>query len=112
MTNPSSSLAPISIIVYIAFLVLRWLITLIKKKRQLGKTWNVLHERAVLIQDKKLTCPHCQNDQFSKVEGLLTTSWVTFFHLAFWNRSASCFVCSKCNNAQWFLSPKEKIDSK
>ena len=112
MKDTSPAASAIVIIIYIAFLLFPWLITLIKKKKQLGKTWNIPNEKSVIIKDKKLTCPHCQNDQFSKVEGLLTTSWVTFFHFAFWNRSASCFVCSKCASVQWFLSPEEKPESK
>ena len=99
-------------VILISIFILPWLITLVKKKKQLGRTWRYPEISKITIQDKELKCAHCANDQFSKVEGLLTTSWVTFFHLAYWNRSASCFICSNCKNVHWFLSPKEKREKR
>lgn len=86
------------------------LFTSIKRNRQVGKTWNGLLSATVLIQDKELHCTHCGHNKFQKREGMLTTTWVTFFRCAFWNQSVPCYVCKNCRFIHWFLEPKEKVE--
>src|SRR3989344_40072 len=100
------------ILVVLCILIMPWIITFCKKKKQLGVTWDIPLTSTIEIHGKELKCSHCQGTQFSKREGLLTTTWVSFFRLAFWNRSASCFICQNCKFAHWFLSPCEKTQIK
>ncbi len=102
--------AILGIIFYIAFIAFFPVITFLKKRSQLGKTWCEPVEAAVTIKNKKLQCSHCGHDKFSKREGLLNTTWVMFFRFGFWNRSASCFVCQDCGFVHWFVSPDEKAE--
>jgi hypothetical protein len=102
-------IASFGILIWISIIMLPFIITFVKKKKQYGKSWDLLSAK-VVIQEKLLICPHCQNENFFKREALITTSWVTFFHLAFWNQSGTCFVCSKCGLMQWFSRPKEKAE--
>jgi len=102
----------LSSIVFLVFCLGVWGISLHKKKSQLGKTWDGPLTAIVVIKEKELQCSHCSHNQFSKVEGLLTTTWVTLFRFPFWNKSASCFVCKNCGFVHWFLQPKEKADVK
>jgi len=84
------------------------LITYSKKKRQLGKIWDGPVSATVTIKEEGLQCTHCGHNKFDKREGLLTTTWVMLFNFAFWNESASCFVCKKCGFVHWFVSPEEE----
>ena len=95
-------------IILILIFLTPFVITYLKRKKQLGITWGGPVESSVIIQDKELQCSHCGHNKFEKREGLLTTSWVTFFRFPFWNYSASCFVCRKCGFLHWFVNPKEK----
>lgn len=94
---------------YIGFLLLPFIITYIKKKRQVGALWNPVLQARVRIAGKELVCSHCQCKHFSKREGILVTSWVAFFRFSFWNQSAACFECIQCGCVQWFSRPKEEI---
>lgn len=94
----------------IGAIVIIFFITCRKKAKQLGKMWDKPLSATVVIQDKELHCAHCGHDKFKKREGLLTTTWATFFRLAFWNQSAPCYVCTHCGNVHWFLSPEEKAE--
>lgn len=58
-------------------LIIPMLITYIKKRVQLGQTWEYPVESPVRIEEKMLTCPHCGNSKFSKREGLMNTSWAS-----------------------------------
>jgi len=91
-------------------IIIFFVIVFLKRKSQLGKTWDGPLSATVLIEGKMLTCNHCEHTKFSKVEGLLTTTWITFFFSPFWNRSASCFVCKKCRHVHWFIEPKEEAN--
>lgn len=93
---------------FIALLPL--IITFIKRRRQVGKTWCKPVHATVLIKDKQLQCTHCGQDKFSKREGLLATSIVSFFRMSFWNYSAPCYICQNCGCVHWFVSPEEKAD--
>jgi|GEM_PF-1093351 len=78
-------------------------ITFWKKQRQLGKTWRG-ESATVTLGGKKLSCLYCGHDRFFKREGLLTTTWLMFWRLAFWNRSVPTFVCERCGFAHSFLA--------
>jgi hypothetical protein len=87
-------------------------IIFIKRKKQLGKTWEKPFQSTVSIKDKELKCSHCTHNKFNKREGLLNTSWVTFFQFAFLNYSAPCYSCCNCGFLHWFVEPKEKVEVK
>jgi len=95
--------------------ILLWIVILmipfLKRKYQLGQTWDKDFQTEVYIKNKKLQCSHCGNDKFSKREGLLNTTWVSFFRFGWLNYSASCFVCQNCGLIKWFVKPKEKINT-
>jgi len=95
---------------FLIVLIIIWGITFYKKRSQLGTTWEGPIEATVVIKEKELKCAHCQHNRFSKVEGLLTTTWVTLFRFPFWNKSCACFVCKNCGFVHWFREPKEKAN--
>lgn len=99
-----ASLLPISI------LIAPFIITAIKKRRQLGLLWpvNTATKAKLKIAGKNLQCTHCGNTKFQKREGILVTSWVAFFRLSFWNLSATCYTCADCGHIEWFVRPKEE----
>lgn len=57
----------------------------------------------VEILGESLICPICKNDTFYNREAQLNTSMATLFNLDWANKSATCFVCSKCTHISWFL---------
>ena len=84
--------------------------TFYKKRSEIGKTWDGAIGANVSIKDINLTCSHCSHNRFTKREGLLNTTWVTFFRLAFCNQGARCFVCKKCGYVHWFIATEEKAE--
>lgn len=97
-------------IILISIVAIPFFLTFRKKQKQVGKMWDGPLSATVTVQDKELHCAHCGHHKFKKREGLLNTTWVTFFQFPFWNQSAPCYVCSNCGYVHWFLSPKEKAD--
>ena len=93
-----------AIVFWPAIIIIFWLITLIKKKKQLGKSWCGITK--IKVKDKELSCYACGNDTFSKREALLNTTWILFFKFGFWNRSSACYVCSQCSHIHWFVESK------
>ncbi|HEU63995.1 MAG: hypothetical protein KR126chlam4_01255 [Candidatus Anoxychlamydiales bacterium] len=90
---------------WILIFLIFWLITLIKKKKQLGKSF--FEPKKIKVKDKNLQCYTCGNDTFSKREALLNTTWILFFKFGFWNRSGACYVCSNCSHIHWFVESKD-----
>lgn len=93
---------------YLFFLALPFLITGIKKRRQLGKVWSGPVRATLSIGEKQLSCRHCGGPEFEKREGILATSWASFFHFSCWNQSAACYTCTQCGSIEWFVKPQEK----
>ena len=58
--------------------------------------------QAYLARGRKIVCPHCANDRFSRREAMLNTRIATFFELDWVNRSGIALVCSNCSMIQWF----------
>jgi len=56
----------------------------------------------VMVRDRKLVCPVCENDQFIETRAQLNTAVASFFDLDFANKEARCFVCSNCTYIFWF----------
>ena len=84
--------------------IIFWLGSLIKKKKQLGKSWGGIAK--IKVKDKELSCFACSNKTFSKREALLNTTWVLFFQFGYFNRSGACYVCSNCSHIHWFVESK------
>ena len=59
--------------------------------------------QSIKVLDKELTCPICGNQLFYSRQAQLNTAVASFFNLDWANRSATCFVCSKCTHISWFL---------
>jgi len=57
----------------------------------------------VEVLGNELKCPVCSNKLFWTRKAQLNTAIATFFNLDWANRSATCFVCSKCTHISWFL---------
>jgi hypothetical protein len=57
----------------------------------------------VEVLENELKCPICDNQLFWTRQAQLNTAIATFFNLDWTNRSATCFVCSKCTHISWFL---------
>lgn len=94
----------LSFFVLLSFIV----ITCIKKKKQIGKTWSGRVTARVHIAGKPLSCQHCGNTQFQKREGILVTSLVCLFRFDYWNQSAACYTCIQCGCVHWFVRPTEE----
>ncbi|NGX33008.1 MAG: hypothetical protein K1060chlam4_01067 [Candidatus Anoxychlamydiales bacterium] len=93
-----------AIVFWPTIIITFWLCTLIKKKKQLGKSWSGIAK--IKVKDKDLNCHACGNDTFSKREALLNTTWVLFFQFGYFNRSGACYVCSNCSHIHWFVESK------
>lgn len=59
--------------------------------------------QTISVKGHALKCPVCGNLYFWTRRSQLNTSVATFFNLDWTNRSATCFVCSKCTHISWFL---------
>jgi len=55
------------------------------------------------VEGHALVCPICKATLFWKREAQLNTSVASFFNLDWDNKTATCFVCSKCTHISWFL---------
>jgi len=93
----------------LAVLVVVILITIWKRKENIGNRWKEPGGRKLAIKDKELHCTHCGCQNFQKIEGLVNTSLIMLFQLGFWNRSAACYKCVDCGFIHWFMSPEEKV---
>ena len=58
--------------------------------------------QAFVAGGRKITCPHCSNDRFTRRAAMLNTRLATFFELDWVNRSSIALVCSNCSMIQWF----------
>jgi predicted nucleic-acid-binding Zn-ribbon protein len=56
----------------------------------------------VMVKNRKLICPVCDNDQFIETRAQMNTAAASFFDLDWANKSARCFVCSECTYVFWF----------
>ena len=59
------------------------------------------------VRGVPLSCQVCGNETFYNREGLVNTTWLTFFKLAWLNRSAHCVVCESCGYMHWFITPHD-----
>lgn len=87
-----------SAIVGCAYLAYTWH----KKETQFGPAR--LHHVRVYTGSHELRCQVCQGDRFYKREGLINTTWATWFKLDPLNESAHCVVCEACGYTHWFAS--------
>ena len=65
--------------------------------------------QAYLARGRKIVCPHCANDRFSRRKAMLNTRIATFFELDWVNRSSTVLVCSNCTMIQWFGEAPEPV---
>ena len=56
----------------------------------------------VMVKNRKLFCPVCENDQFIETRAQLNTAMASLFDVDFANKEATCFVCSECTYIYWF----------
>lgn len=56
----------------------------------------------VMVKNRKLFCPVCENDHFIETKAQLNTAVATLLDLDFVNKEATCFVCSECTYIYWF----------
>ncbi len=56
----------------------------------------------VIVKDRKLVCPVCENDLFIETRAQLNTAVASLFDVDFANKEARCFVCSECTYIYWF----------
>ena len=94
----------------LGLILLFFILVFYKKKKQVGKTWDGCVSAKVTIKDKLLNCSHCGHEKFGKREGLINTTWVTFFRFTFLNKGARCFVCKNCGFIHWFVDVEEKAE--
>lgn len=73
-----------------------------KKRKQYGPREYGTFE--AWIKGKQLVCSHCEGNRFSKREGLINTTFLSFFFYSAFNRSATCYVCTSCSQLHWFRS--------
>jgi hypothetical protein len=70
-----------------------------KRKTQFGSPRSQVR---VFMSERPLHCHVCEGNVFQKREGLLNTTWVTFFKLDSLNESAHCLACNSCGYVHWF----------
>jgi hypothetical protein len=97
----------LEILFSLGLLLLLCLSIFIKRKIQVGKTWDVNSKMGstskITIKNRPLVCFHCGDNIFGKREGLVTTSWITFWGWTIYNKSARCFICKNCGFLHWFV---------
>ena len=98
----------IATLFFLAMIAAPFLITAIKKRRQVGGLWSGPVSAELHISGNKLSCKHCGYTKFQKREGILATSWVSFFRFSCWNQSAACYTCTRCGHIEWFVRNKEE----
>lgn len=59
---------------------------------------------AVMVKNRKLICPVCDNDQFIETRAQMNTALASLFDVDFANKTARCFVCADCTYVFWFRS--------
>jgi hypothetical protein len=57
----------------------------------------------ILIKGNLLKCRICDNSTFYTRQAQLNTAGLSFLDLDWANKSATCYVCSKCTHIEWFL---------
>jgi len=62
--------------------------------------------QSVEVLGEPFKCPVCRNELFWTRRAQLNTPVATFFNFDWANRSATCFVCSKCTHISWFLGDR------
>ena len=98
MSNPQDTFQLVgSGVLGAAYLIYAWR----KRKTQFGAR---MHHVRVYAGNRPLRCHVCEGDMFYKREGLLNTTWATFFKLDPLNESAHCVVCEACGHAHWFAT--------
>jgi len=98
MSNPEDTFQLVgSGVLGAAYLIYTWH----KRKTQFGAR---VHHVKVFAGDRALCCQVCEGNIFYKREGLLNTTWATFFKLDPLNESAHCIVCEGCGHAHWFAT--------
>ncbi len=59
--------------------------------------------QTVEVAGNELICPICGNNHFWTRKAQLNSAIAAFFNLDWVNKSATCFICSKCTHVSWFL---------
>jgi predicted nucleic-acid-binding Zn-ribbon protein len=62
--------------------------------------------QAIQVGENAFKCPVCGNHLFWTRRAQLNTPVATFFDLDWANKSATCYVCSRCTHISWFLNPQ------
>ena len=57
----------------------------------------------VFLGELQLHCEICKGGLFWHREAQLNTAMATFFNFDWANRTAICYVCSRCGYIHWFL---------
>ncbi|MCJ8211399.1 hypothetical protein MUY27_16900 [Mucilaginibacter sp. RS28] len=55
------------------------------------------------IDGTQLFCQFCKNDTFDTRYEQLHSPMRTFFSVEWTDKTATCFVCSKCGYMHWFM---------
>lgn len=64
--------------------------------------------QSVTVLGETFKCPVCKNELFWTRRAQLNTQVATFFNFDWANKSATCYVCSKCTHISWFLETDKK----
>lgn len=88
-----------------------FLIAIWKKKHDFGRFFSIKTTK-VFINSQSLYCIHCQYEEFERREGIMATTFLTFFRFSFLNESAVCFACKRCGFIHWFIKPQENLTYK
>jgi len=57
----------------------------------------------IFIKGKQLKCRICDNSTFYSRKAQLNTPIMSLLDLDWTNKSATCYVCSKCTHIEWFF---------
>lgn len=57
---------------------------------------------SIMIGDRKIACPICGHDRFSKEDILMNTRGTTWFNMEWTNPAAKACICKHCGYVLWF----------
>ena len=78
-------------------------------KRAAKATTDSLGPGQYAVDAKKVTCPHCGNQEFSEGSAQLNTAGMTFIGFDWANKSAHTLLCSKCGRIEWFMQNPKRL---
>lgn len=72
-----------------------------------GGTEEAEKPRRYEISNRRITCPHCDHDEFVKGPGKLVSPSTALFDAEYAAPDATILTCDHCGRIEWFASSPE-----